>query len=169
MRMAKRFSSNWKMRLKLFIITFVTLSIIFYFRLSYSYECEYQNNDQFIMQGQIDAVRVINKTVIPYVDDTRKCTIEIESKIKKKWHPSSGNYIFGPDMSESEACNHAEQRAKKNIMRQKMRERLKSRSHLKCLQRQVSMSSKNSCDIIYMDVRMENEGIQKVKMRLCPK
>ena len=69
--MAKRFSSSWKMNLKLFIITFVTLSIIFYFRLSYSYECEYQNNDQFIMQGQIDAVRVINKTVIPYIDDTR--------------------------------------------------------------------------------------------------
>jgi len=174
--MAKRFSSSWKMNLKLSIITFVTLSIIFYFRLSYSYECEYQNNDQFIMQGQIDAVRVINKTVIPYIDDTRKCIMKIESKIKKKWYPSTGHYIFGPDMSESEACNHAEQRAKKNIMRQRVQEKLKSQSHLKCLNKDyywdgdvLKLSEKESCNIIYMNVRMENEGIQKVKMRLCPK
>ena len=174
--MAKRFSSSWKMNLKLFIITFVTLTILFYFRLSYSYDCEYQKDDRFIMQGQIDAVRVINKTVFPYIDDTRKCIMKIESKIKKKWYPSTGHYIFGPDMSESEACNHAEQRAKKNIMRQRVQEKLKSQSHLKCFNKDyywdgdvLKLSEKESCNIIYMNVRIENEGIQKVKMRLCPK
>ena len=127
----------------------------------------YKNRLRDIDDGE-DYV-VPSTAVVCAIAEFHELEVEIESKIKKKWYPSSGNYIFGPDMSESEACNYAEQRAKKNIMRQKMRERLKSRSHLKCLQRQVSMSSKNSCNTIYMNVRMENEGIQKVKMRLCPK
>lgn len=174
--MAKRVLSNWKMSLKLFLVTFVTLTILFYFRLSYAYDCEYQKDDQFVMQGQIDSVRVTNKTVFPYIDDTRKCVIEIESKIKKKWYPSTGHYIFGPDMSESEACDHAEQRAKKNVLRQIVQEKMKSESHLKCFNKDyywdgniLKLSKNESCNIIYMNVQMESEGVQKVKMRLCPK
>ena len=161
--MAKRFSSSWKMNLKLFIITFVTLSIIFYFRLSYSYECEYQNNDQFIMQGQIDAVRVINKTVIPYIDDTRKCIMKIESKIKKKWYPSTGHYIFGPDMSEDNACRQAETRAKRKIMNRVLPETMDGKKNLNCDLTTV----KNSCKVIYMNVLMPVIGEQRVRMETC--
>ena len=48
------------MSLKLFLVTFVTLTILFYFRLSYAYDCEYQKDDQFVMQGQIDSVQDLN-------------------------------------------------------------------------------------------------------------
>ena len=75
--------------------------------------CDYKSNDEIQYEGSIESVRVIDKKVYPYVEDTRICTMHIESRIKGEWYSSRGKYIFGSDVSEDgNACSLAENRAK---------------------------------------------------------
>ena len=85
--------------------------------------------------------------------------VSIEARVDGKWYPSKGEYVFGPDMSQVDACTHAEDRAKKQVMREKIPETLKSEKNLNC----SLTKSKKSCRVIYM-----NTSIGKVKfMETC--
>ena len=44
--------------------------------------CNYESNDLIQYGGSIESVRVIDKKVYPYVEDTRICTMHIESRVK---------------------------------------------------------------------------------------
>ena len=118
--------------------------------------CDYKVDDKVIYQGSIESVRLISKDIQanPKIKDIRKCIVSIEARVHGKWHPSKGEYMFGPDMSQMDACNHAEDRAKKGIMREIIPETLKSEKKLNCSLTNV----KKSCRVIYM-----NTNIGKVK------
>ena len=96
--------------------------------------CDYKVNDNIIYEGKIESVRLVSKSVekVPKVKDIRKCMVSIEARVDGAWHPSKGEYMFGPDMSQMDACNHAEDRAKKGIMREIIPETLKSEKNLNC-------------------------------------
>ena len=128
--------------------------------------CEYKSDDEIIFQGSIESVKIEKQTVFPYVQDTRKCRIRISARIDKQWYPSSGEYVFGPDMSETEACSNAENRAKLNVMREVIPETLKSKRELNCSKKDLT-KSKSSCTIAYMDVLIRGQGKQKLKMEMC--
>ena len=118
--------------------------------------CDYKVNDNIIYEGKIESVKLLSKSVekVPKVKDIRKCMVSIEARVDGAWHPSKGEYMFGPDMSQMDACNHAEDRAKKGIMREIIPETLKSEKKLNCSLTNV----KKSCKVIYM-----NTSIGKVK------
>ena len=118
--------------------------------------CDYKVNDNIIYEGKIESVRLLSKSVekVPKVKDIRKCMVFIEARVDGAWHPSKGEYMFGPDMSQMDACNHAEDRAKKGIMREIIPETLKSEKSLNCSLTNV----RKSCKVIYM-----NTSIGKVK------
>ena len=118
--------------------------------------CDYKVNDTITYKGSIESVRLISKDIQanPKIKDIRKCIVSIEARVDGKWHPSKGEYMFGPDMSQVEACTHAEDRAKKQVMREKIPETLKSEKNLNC----SLTKSKKSCRVIYM-----NTSIGKVK------
>ena len=118
--------------------------------------CDYKVNDNIIYEGKIESVKLLSKSVekVPKVKDIRKCMVSIEARVDAAWHPSKGEYMFGPDMSQMDACNHAEDRAKKGIMREIIPETLKSEKKLNCSLTNV----KKSCRVIYM-----NTNIGKVK------
>ena len=118
--------------------------------------CDYKVNDNIIYEGKIESVRLVSKSVekVPKVKDIRKCMVSIEARVDGAWHPSKGEYMFGPDMSQMDACNHAEDRAKKGIMREIIPETLKSEKKLNCHLTNI----KKSCKVIYM-----NTNIGKVK------
>ena len=123
--------------------------------------CDYKVNDNIIYEGKIESVKLLSKSVekVPKVKDIRKCMVSIEARVDGAWHPSKGEYMFGPDMSQMDACNHAEDRAKKGIMREIIPETLKSEKKLNCSLTNV----KKSCRVIYM-----NTSIGKVKfMETC--
>ena len=123
--------------------------------------CDYKVNDNIIYEGKIESVRLVSKSVekVPKVKDIRKCMVSIEARVDGKWYPSKGEYMFGPDMSQVDACTHAEDRAKKQVMREKIPETLKSEKKLNC----SLTKSKKSCRVIYM-----NTSIGKVKfMETC--
>ena len=123
--------------------------------------CDYKVNDTITYKGSIESVRLISKDIQanPKIKDIRKCVMSIEARVDGKWHPSKGEYMFGPDMSQVNACTHAEDRAKKKVMREIIPETMTSEKNLKC----DLTSSKKSCKVVYM-----NTSIGKVKfMESC--
>ena len=125
--------------------------------------CDYTTKTKVVYEGSIESVRVVKKNVQKYVEDTRKCSMSIEALIKGKWHPSTANYIFGPDMSELDACSLAENRAKTKVMRTIIPETLKSEKNLKC----DLTSPKKSCRVVLIDAEVSGFGKQKVRMLSC--
>ena len=127
--------------------------------------CNFDSKDSIVYEGTVESIRLIEKNVLPHIEDTRKCTMAIEARVRGKWYASSASYIFGPDMSQMDACELAENRAKVKVMREIIPETLKSEKNLKCDLTNV----KNSCKVIYMNVVMTDFGNQRVKMETCEK
>ena len=125
--------------------------------------CDFKSKDELIYEGSIESIRVIKKNVQKYVEDTRKCTMNIEARIKGKWYPSTANYIFGPDMSEVDACSLAENRAKTKVMRTIIPETLKSEKNLKC----DLTSPKKSCRVVFIDAEVSGYGKQQIRILSC--
>lgn len=125
--------------------------------------CDFKSKDKLIYEGSIESVRVVKKDVQKYVEDTRKCTMKMESRVDGKWHPSTGEYIFGPDMSEVDACERAENRAKIKVMRTVIPETLKSEKNLKC----DLTSPKKSCKVVYINAVIGEFGQQRMRMLSC--
>ena len=125
--------------------------------------CNFKSKDNIIYEGHIESVKLVKREVLPYVEDTRKCTMSIEARIKGKWYPSNASYVFGPDMSQMDACGLAENRAKVKVMREIIPETLKSEKNLKCTLTKL----RQSCKFIYMDVVMADFGQQRVRMKSC--
>ena len=125
--------------------------------------CDYKVNDNIIYEGKIESVKLVSKSVekVPKVKDIRKCMVSIEARVDGAWHPSKGEYMFGPDMSQVNACTHAEDRAKKKVMREIIPETMTSEKNLNC----ALTNPKKSCKVIYM-----NTNIGKIKfMENCEK
>jgi hypothetical protein len=125
--------------------------------------CDYTTKTKVVYEGSIESVRVVKKDVQKYVEDTRKCTMNIEARIKGVWYPSKANYIFGPDMSELDACSLAENRAKTKVMRTIIPETLKSENNLKC----DLTSPKKSCKVVYINAVVGEFGQQQVRILSC--
>ena len=125
--------------------------------------CDYSSKSKVVYEGKLESVRLIKKDISTHVEDTRKCTMSIEARVKGKWYPSKASYIFGPDMSQMDACGLAENRAKVKVMREVIPETLKGEKNLKCSLTNV----KNSCRIVYMNVVMTDFGKQRVRMESC--
>ena len=129
--------------------------------------CDYSSKSKVIYEGKLESVRLIKKSIQtnPQIKDVRKCVMSIEARVKGKWYPSKGEYMFSPDMSQMDACGLAENRAKVKVMREIIPETLKSEKNLKCSLTNV----KNSCSIVYMNVVMTDFGKQRIRMKSCEK
>ncbi len=97
--------------------------------------CDYSTDNTVEYQGSIQSVKSIKKEIFVNSEfkDIRKCVISLEAQIKDKWHPTKGGYMFGPDMVETDACSFAENRAKINIIRKMLPEKLTGKKNLKCV------------------------------------
>ena len=127
--------------------------------------CDYSSKSKVIYEGKLESVRLIKKSIQtnPQIKDVRKCVMSIEARVKGKWYPSKGEYMFSPDMSQEDACGLAENRAKVKVMREIIPETLKGEKNLKCNLTNV----KNSCSIVYMNVVMTDFGKQRIRMESC--
>jgi len=141
--------------------------ILFTTTVSAAAPCDFDSKDSVIYEGKLESIRLIKKDIQfnPQIKDVLKCVMSIEARVKGKWYPSKGEYMFGPDMSQEDACGLAENRAKVKVMREVIPETLKSEKNLKCDLTNV----KKSCKVIYMNVVMTDFGNQRVKMETCEK
>ena len=125
--------------------------------------CDYKSNDEIQFEGSIESVRLIDKKVYPYVEDTRICTMHIESRIKGEWYPSKAKYIFGSDVSEDTSLFSCRESCKVKVIKEQLPEKITSKRNLSCDLTTV----RNSCKVIYMNVEMPVVGTQRVKLKTC--
>jgi hypothetical protein len=137
--------------------------------------CDYTSKDKVVYEGKIESVRLIKKELQsnPKVKDILKCVVSIEARVKGKWYSSNGEYMFAPDMSQKDACELAENRAKVKIMREVIPETLNSEKNLKCNLQSTLTKGRVSCKIVYVNGLMDDttghwgQTRQRIKMKVC--
>jgi hypothetical protein len=80
--------------------------------------CDYSDKTQVKSVGTIDGIRNYNSEVADYAEDKRVCAVKFDAKVGKKWYETKNFYVFGPDMSQTEACNKAKDKAKIAVLEQ---------------------------------------------------
>ena len=94
--------------------------------------CDYDSSISTQYTQTIQKTPDYKKRVFPYVEDTRKCVINMNVTIDGKTYPTMGDFVFGPDISENSACKNAENRAKEMIVRKVSPEVLSANTDMKC-------------------------------------
>jgi hypothetical protein len=127
--------------------------------------CKYDAHSKIVYEGKIESIRSIKRDIQvnlnPKISNIRKCVISLEASIYGKWWPTKGEFMYSPDMSENDACDHAEERAKKKIMEEVIPETLTGEKNIKCDLTNII----KPCKVIIM-----NTSIGKVKfMEKCEK
>jgi len=75
-------------------------------------ECTYVDNTVIKTTGTIEQTRNYEYETAKYTDDKHICAVKIDAKIGGKWIKTHDFYVFGPEMSQNEACNKAKDKAK---------------------------------------------------------
>ena len=94
--------------------------------------CDYQHKVTGSYVKQIDRVLDIDRYVSKETDNINVCRVSMTVQIGGEEFGTSGQFSYGPDMSENTACGHAEQRAKENIIRQVSPEILNANTSMDC-------------------------------------
>ena len=80
--------------------------------------CNYSDKTQVESVGTIDGVRNYNSKATDYAEEKRICAVTFDAKVGEKWYKTKGFYIYGPEMSQNEACNKAKDKAKVKVLEQ---------------------------------------------------
>jgi len=102
--------------------------------------CDYDKTVETNWTQQIEKTSNVDKKVFPYVDDTRKCIMTMDVTIDGQTYPTEGSYVFGPDMSENNACEQATINAKKSIIGEVSPEILTAKTEMNCSTTDVQKS-----------------------------
>ena len=94
--------------------------------------CDYVKDVQTNWTQQIEKTSNIDKKVFPYVEDTRKCMMTMDVTINGQTYPAEGSYVFGPDMTENDACDNATVNAKKSVISEVSPEILSAKTEMNC-------------------------------------
>ena len=94
--------------------------------------CDYVKDVNTTWTHQIEKTENIQRNVFPYVEDTRKCVMSMDVTISGQTYPAEGSYVFGPDMTENNACDNATVNAKKSIISQVSPEVLSATTEMNC-------------------------------------
>ena len=94
--------------------------------------CDYESQVNTEYTKKIEKVLEFDKKVYPYVEDTRKCVINMSVIIDGVTHQTRGDFVFGPDITENSACKNAENRAKETVIRKVSPEILSAKTDMSC-------------------------------------
>jgi len=79
--------------------------------------CKYTHQVGGNFTHKIESMTNYQRKVFPYIEDTRACVVSMNVKIEGTEYHTKGKFVFGPDQTETNACMHAEVRAKENIIK----------------------------------------------------
>ena len=133
--------------------------------------CDYDASISTQYTKTIQKTTAYKKRVFPYVEDTRKCVINMNVTIDGKTYPTMGDFVFGPDISENSACKNAENRAKEMIVRKVSPEVLSANTDMKCTVKTEEIvenkveSIKKTIIAPQLGTVIESEIISVVKMK----
>ena len=133
--------------------------------------CDYDSSVNTQYTKTIEKTSDFKKRVFPYVEDTRKCVINMNVTIDGKTYPTMGDFVFGPDISENSACKNAENRAKEMIVRKVSPEVLSANTDMKCTVKTEEIVEKKvepikkTIIVPQLGTVIESEIISVVKMK----
>ena len=133
--------------------------------------CDYDSSVNTKYTKTIQKTTDYKKRVFPYVDDTRKCVINMNVTIDGISYPTMGDFVFGPDISENSACKNAENRAKEMIVRKVSPEVLSANTDMKCTVKTKKIVEKKiepikeTIIIPQLGAVVESEIVSVVKMK----
>ena len=126
--------------------------------------CDYDSQTVSTYQGTIESIKIEERAVFPYYEQTKKCVVLVQGKVQGKWHYTSQDYIFTSDMSENEACDNAVNKAKDVLLKKYVPEIIETKQNLNC---QVLTNPRIECTIETLNVVMPELGLQEVKLKQC--
>ena len=74
--------------------------------------CDYSDKTIVKTVGKIDAIKNYQYKVVDYAEEKRMCAVKFDAKIGENWYNTKNFYVFGPEMSQNEACKKAKDKAK---------------------------------------------------------
>jgi hypothetical protein len=80
--------------------------------------CDYSDKTTVKIVGNIDAIRNYEHKVADYAEEKRICAVSFDAKIGENWVKTKNFYVFGPNMSQNEACNKAKDKAKVSALQE---------------------------------------------------
>ena len=98
--------------------------------------CDYTKDVSTNWTKQIEKTTDVERNVLPYVEDTRKCVMTMNVTIDGQTYPAKGTYVFGPDMTENAACENATVNAKKSVISEVSPEILSAKTEMNCSTRE---------------------------------
>ena len=78
--------------------------------------CDYSDKTIVKTVGKIDAIKNYQYKVADYAEEKRICAVNFDAKIGENWYNTKNFYVFGPEMSQNEACNKAKDKAKVSVL-----------------------------------------------------
>ena len=125
--------------------------------------CEYQSKTNLTYQKEIQSIKNFNKEVKDHTNNTRQCNVNMSIKVDGKWYDAEGSYIYGPNLSENEGCNKADERAKEDVLRLVAPEIVTGQKYLNChtgkrvVDLVPDMVDNKICTKVFFDAVIENE------------
>jgi hypothetical protein len=95
-------------------------------------KCNYTDKTVAKTTGIIESTRNFRRETAVYAEEKRVCAVKIDVKIDENWQEAKGFYIFGPNMSENEACDKALNKAKVAALQQHAPEEIDSETEHVC-------------------------------------
>lgn len=94
--------------------------------------CGYDRQIRGTYTKQIDRVISLERSVTDHMDSFRKCTVAITAVVGGESAAGEGEFSFGPDITENQACKQAEQRAKENLLARASPEVITAETNMRC-------------------------------------
>ena len=141
------------------------ISTAFYPGFAYS-TCEYQTETNIQYQKEVLSIKNYSEKVEDHTNNTRRCTVNMSINVDGKWYDAEGSYIFGPSLSQNEACKKADDRAKEDVLRLAAPEVVTGQKYLNCHSgyRTVDLVPEKEdnkiCSKVFFDALIDNELIK---------
>jgi hypothetical protein len=101
-------------------------------------ECTYVDETVIKTAGTIEQTRNYEYETAKYTDDKRVCAVKLDAKIGGKWIKTQDFYVFGPEMSQNEACSKAKDKAKVKALEEYVPQVITSNTNQHCREKIVN-------------------------------
>ncbi len=131
-------------------------------------KCHIETKTTTKIEGEIEGVRNLKARSSVHAGKYRICVSEMEVKVHGKWHSTRATYLFGPDMTENEACDRATAAAKLEILKSQVPEKLSNKQLMECFEgerpkpAQASTSATTPKDVIPKMTNKEWNGYKRI-------
>ena len=126
-------------------------------------ECTYVDKTVVQTTGTIEQTRNYEYETAQYTEEKRVCAVKLDVKIGKKWVKTQDFYIFGPEMSQNEACSKAKDKAKVKALEEHVPQIVTNNTDQHCKEKIVTVDKKPKI----IEKKIPKEKVVKENRLVC--